>query len=80
MRVSIDPMVYRLLRDVSAGIRVLQNRDGVPLSEDQILERASNIVMGLVGNYRIQELDPGERRSTLDTDSDEIALDQMAAE
>jgi len=47
----------RLLIDVSAGIRVLQSRDGVALSEGQILERARNIVMGLVGNYRIESLD-----------------------
>ena len=57
MRRPIDPTTYRLLRDVSAGIRVLQSRDGVKLSESQILERASNIVMGLVGNYRIESLD-----------------------
>jgi hypothetical protein len=39
----------RLLTDVSAGIRVLHSRDGVQLSENQILERARNIVMG--GNH-----------------------------
>jgi len=50
----------RLLRDVSAGIRVLQVRDGVLLSEKQILERARNIVMGLVGNYRIQTLEAAD--------------------
>jgi hypothetical protein len=47
----------RLLVDVSNGIRVLQSRDGILLSEGQILERARNIVMGLVGNYRIESLD-----------------------
>jgi hypothetical protein len=51
----------RLVRDVSAGIRVLQIRDGILLSESQILERARNIVMGLVGNYRIETLDRVER-------------------
>jgi hypothetical protein len=53
----------QLLRDVAAGIRVLQVRDGIVLSESQILERARNIVMGLVGNYRIEALDrvPGGR-------------------
>lgn len=40
--------------DVSAGIRVLQSRDGVRLTEAQIRERTRNIVMGLVGNYRIE--------------------------
>lgn len=61
MRVTVDPTMIRLVRDVSAGIRVLQIRDGVLLSESQILERARNIVMGLVGNYRIETLDRRER-------------------
>ena len=33
---------------VAAGIRVLA-RDGIPLSEDRIIERARNIVAGLMG-------------------------------
>lgn len=45
------------MHDVSEGIRVLASRDGVVLSESQILERARNIVMGLIGNYRIETLD-----------------------
>lgn len=57
MRGSIDPTLFRLVRDISEGIRVLVIRDGVPLTETQILDRASNIVMGLMGNYRIQSLD-----------------------
>ncbi len=56
----------RLVRDVSAGIRVLQIRDGILLSESQILERARNIVMGLVGNYRIETLDRPERAGRAD--------------
>ena len=59
MRIAVDPTITRLLRDVGAGIRVLQSRDGVDLSESQILDRARNIVMGLVGNYRIEALDLG---------------------
>jgi hypothetical protein len=51
------PTVRQLLEDVAAGIRVLHTRDGLGLSEDQILERARNIVAGLIGNYRIQSLD-----------------------
>jgi hypothetical protein len=57
MRGSIDPTLFRLVRDISEGIRVLATRDGVALTETQILDRASNIVMGLMGNYRIQSLD-----------------------
>jgi hypothetical protein len=47
----------QLLRDVADGIRVLQTRDGLDLSEAQITERARNIVAGLIGNYRIESLD-----------------------
>jgi hypothetical protein len=50
--------VRLLLQDVAAGIRVLRLRDGLDISDDQILERARNIVTGLVGNYRISSLDP----------------------
>ena len=50
----------QLLEDVAAGIRVLHTRDGLALSEEQVIERARNIVAGLIGNYRIQSLDaPG---------------------
>lgn len=50
----------RLMSDVAAGIRVLSQRDGLQLTEEQILERARNIVAGLLGNYRIESLE-GER-------------------
>jgi hypothetical protein len=53
----MDPTTERLLADVEAGLRVLQTRDGVRLDEAQIRERARNIVMGLVGNFRIESLD-----------------------
>lgn len=46
-----------LMEDVSAGLRVLVTRDGLPLTEAAIRERAANIVSGLVGNYRITRLD-----------------------
>lgn len=52
--------VRLLVEDVADGIRVLQTRDGVKLSEDQIVERARNIVAGLIGNYAIQSLDARE--------------------
>ena len=54
----------QLLEDVAAGIRVLHTRDGLALSEEQVIERARNIVAGLIGNYRIQSLDaPGGARA-----------------
>jgi hypothetical protein len=48
------------VEDVAEGIRVLQTRDGVKLSDDQIVERARNIVAGLIGNYTFQSLDARE--------------------
>ena len=55
-----DLTTARLLEDVSAGIRVLRARDGISLSDDQIVERARNIVMAIIGNYRIESLDDEE--------------------
>ncbi len=54
MRSAVDLTMQRLLSDVEDGIRVLQSRDGFPLSDLQIRERARNIVMGLILNYRIE--------------------------
>lgn len=48
-------LAQRLLRDVAAGIAVLATRDGVPLTEAQVEERARNIVQGLMGNYDIRD-------------------------
>ncbi len=70
------PTVRLLLQDVASGIRVLQSRDGVALSDEQILERARNIVAGLVGNYRIVSLDPTAPRSRARTAEQ---LDLLAA-
>jgi hypothetical protein len=56
------PTVRLLLQDIAEGIRVLQTRDGVDVSNEQILERARNIVTGLLGNYRIRSLEPREIR------------------
>ena len=56
------PTVRLLLQDIAEGIRVLQTRDGVDLTNEQILERARNIVTGLLGNYRIRSLDSREVR------------------
>jgi hypothetical protein len=54
--------VRLLLEDVAEGIRVLQTRDGIALSDDLITERARNIVAGLIGNYRIQALEASDKR------------------
>lgn len=50
------------MQDVAEGIRVLQTRDGIELTDEQILERARNIVTGLLGNYRIRSIDPRDVR------------------
>ena len=70
------PTVRLLLQDVAQGIRVLQSRDGIELSDDQILKRARNIVAGLVGNYRIVSLDPAAPRTPARTAEQ---LDLLAA-
>jgi len=57
VRGAVDLTMARLLTDVSAGLRVLKSRDGLALTESQIRERAHNIVMGLLMNYRIEALD-----------------------
>ena len=42
-----------LVSDVEAGIRVLRERDGLAISEEQVRERARNIVTGLLGGYDV---------------------------
>ena len=64
------PTVRLLLQDVAEGIRVLQTRDGVLLTNEQILERARNIVTGLLGNYRIRSLEAREFRAPPAAQSD----------
>jgi hypothetical protein len=59
---ATQPTVRLLLQDIAEGIRVLQTRDGVEVSEEQIQERARNIVTGLLGNYKIRALDGKELR------------------
>jgi hypothetical protein len=71
------PVVRLLLQDVAAGIRVLRTRDGVPLSDDQVLERARNIVTGLIGNYRINSLDPRAARDVRAVPQLDLLLDRQ---
>ena len=70
------PTVRLLLQDIADGIRVLQTRDGVDLSNEQILERARNIVTGLLGNYRIRSLETREYRGRLPISQMDL-LDQL---
>jgi len=66
-----------LLQDIAEGIRVLQTRDGVDLSNEQILERARNIVTGLLGNYRIRALGVRDMRVARLPVSQMDLLDQL---
>ena len=68
MRGAVDLTMARLLTDVSAGLRVLKSRDGVALTESQIRERAHNIVMGLLMNYRIAALDDEDDAPSLEAE------------
>lgn len=71
------PTVRLLLQDIAEGIRVLQTRDGIDLTNEQILERARNIVTGLLGNYRIRSLDTRELRVSRLPLSQMDLLDQL---
>jgi hypothetical protein len=72
------PTVRLLLQDVAEGIRVLQTRDGIELSDEQILERARNIVTGLLGNYRIRSLDAEHRKAAGSAEQMDL-LDEIEA-
>lgn len=58
-------LVAVLLADVAEGVRVLRVRDGHPLTEEQVIDRARNIVTGLLGNYDVRPL---PRPASLDWD------------
>ena len=70
--------VRLLLQDVADGIRVLQTRDGVELTDEQIIERARNIVTGLLGNYQIKSLDANPTRPVAPAHQMDL-LDQIEA-
>jgi hypothetical protein len=54
---SPRPTVLNLIADIAAGIRVLRTY-GVEITEAQVMERANNIVTGLIGNYEITGVAP----------------------
>lgn len=56
-RALIDALIDALVADVTAGILVLRTRDGVAVTTGQAMERARNIVAGLMGNYEIQAVE-----------------------
>lgn len=54
-----DALIDSLIKDVSEGLGVFR-RLGFDLSDAQILERARNIVTGVVNNYFVAMLDSNE--------------------
>lgn len=60
--VASEPKYDALVADVATGIRKL--RDTHPdVTEDEVMERARNVVAGLVGNWRVEALaEPTARR------------------
>ena len=48
----------QLTADLEAGIRVLRDRDKIPLTDEQIEERATNMLAALLGNYSIVPFAP----------------------
>ena len=44
-----------LVAQVTEQLRVFRDRDGIPLSEEQVLERARNIVTALLGCYDVHQ-------------------------
>jgi hypothetical protein len=45
-----------LLADLMAGLRVLRDRDRVPISDEQIRERAAHLATAILGNYEVRPL------------------------
>lgn len=56
-----EELAREMIADVTAGILVLRLRDGVDITAGQAIERARNIVAGLVANYEIRRLGPAEK-------------------
>lgn len=55
----MSDLARALIADVTAGILVLKTRDGVEITIGQAMERARNIVAGLLGNYEIRKVQEG---------------------
>jgi hypothetical protein len=52
-----EDLIRKLITDLSAGICVLRDRDGIVLSDDLIRERAANLAAAVLGNYEVRSLD-----------------------
>ena len=52
-----EELTRKLINDLSAGLRVLRDRDGLVLSDDLIGERAANLAAAVLGNYEVRSLD-----------------------
>jgi hypothetical protein len=54
--VARESLLDSVVQDVEDGILVFLYRDGMQITREQARERARNIVAGLVGNYKVEEL------------------------
>ena len=60
-------LVNVLRADLAAGLRVLRERDRLPISDAQIRERANNLTMAILGSYDVRPLADDEGESALDS-------------
>jgi hypothetical protein len=56
LRAMTKVLVDQLVEDVAAGVRVLRTRDGLPVSESQVMDRARNIVQAIIGTHSVTRL------------------------
>lgn len=50
--------VDALMADIKASLLVLRTLDNVPITDEQIDNRARNLVAGLIGNFKVERLNP----------------------
>lgn len=48
----------QLLADTKANLLILRTLDNIPITDAQIDDRANNLVMALLGSYRIERMKP----------------------
>lgn len=65
--------IEKLVNLVAEGVRVLRSRDGVPLTDDQITERARGICTIVITNYEMRELPELGLHMTIDFDDPAIS-------
>jgi hypothetical protein len=54
--VDAPPVRSQLYWDIVSGVEIIRSLHGFAITDAQILDRAANIVAGLIGNYKITPL------------------------